>query len=119
MSSEKLLLGLLAGVAAGAFLGVLLAPDKGSATRKKITKKGDEYADAWKEKFNEYMDTISVRIDEIKNEKYVENLKEKFNEFLESISDKVEDIKEDVSDFADPENAKSKESEKGFKTSAG
>lgn len=31
----------------------------------------------------------------------------------------VEDIKEDVSDFADPKNAKSKESEKGFKTSAG
>jgi gas vesicle protein len=110
MKSENLLLGFLAGIAAGALLGVLLAPDKGSATRKKITKKGDEYAGELKEEFNEFLDTISRKIDYIKNEKYAENLKEKFNTFLESISDKVEDIKEDVSDFADPKNAKSKES---------
>ena len=46
MSTGKVLLGVLAGAAAGALLGVLLAPEKGSETRKKITKKGEEYADA-------------------------------------------------------------------------
>ena len=52
MSSGKVLLGLLAGVAAGALLGILFAPDKGAVTRKKITKKSDEYADALREKFD-------------------------------------------------------------------
>jgi gas vesicle protein len=69
MSSGKVLLGLLAGVAAGALLGVLFAPDKGSSTRKKITKKG---------------------------EAYVESITEKFNDLLESLSEKVEAVKEDV-----------------------
>lgn len=117
MSTGKILLGVLAGVAAGALLGVLFAPDKGSVTRKKIVKKGDHYADALKEKFNEYMDTISEKIDD--GEEYADDLKEKFNEFLESITDKAEDIKEDVSDFAEQKHSKSKESKKGFKAAAG
>ena len=49
MSTGKVLLGVLAGVAAGAMLGILFAPDKGSNTRKKISKKGEDYADAVKE----------------------------------------------------------------------
>ena len=119
MGSGKVLLGLLAGVAAGALLGILIAPDKGSVTRKKISKKGDDYADALKEKFNEFMDNISEKIEEVKGADYAEDLKNKFNEFLDNITDKVEDVKEDVSDFADHKHAKSKESKKGFKTAAG
>lgn len=43
MNSGKLVLGLLAGVATGAILGILFAPDKGSATRHKMVAKKDEY----------------------------------------------------------------------------
>jgi gas vesicle protein len=57
--SGKVLLGVLAGVAVGAILGILFAPDKGVKTRKKISKKGEDYAEALKEKFNEFLESIS------------------------------------------------------------
>ncbi len=41
MSSGKVFLGILAGAAAGALAGILFAPEKGSKTRKKIVKKGE------------------------------------------------------------------------------
>ena len=46
-STSNFLLGLLAGAAAGAIVGILFAPDKGSKTRENIKKKlldlSDEY----------------------------------------------------------------------------
>ena len=43
MENGKVLLGVLAGVAVGATLGILFAPDSGTNTRKKIMKKGEDY----------------------------------------------------------------------------
>ena len=68
MSSGKVLLGVLAGVAAGAALGILFAPDKGSATRKTISRKGNEYADELGEKFNGFIDSISKKAENVKQE---------------------------------------------------
>lgn len=68
MSSGKVLLGLLAGVAVGATFGILFAPDKGSATRKKISKKGEDYADGLGEKFNEFMDGVTQKFETVKAE---------------------------------------------------
>ena len=66
MKTGKVVLGLLAGVAAGAILGILFAPDKGSNTRKKIVSKGEDYADGVKEKFNEVIDAINDKYKSVK-----------------------------------------------------
>jgi gas vesicle protein len=83
MSSGKVLLGLLAGVAAGALLGVLFAPDKGSVTRKKILKKGDDYAEGIKDKLDEFLDIINEKVEEVKEE-------------AGKVKSKAETIKKDV-----------------------
>ena len=47
------LIALLAGVAAGTVLGVLIAPDKGEESRKKVKKTAEEYIDKVKEKLSD------------------------------------------------------------------
>lgn len=68
MKRGKVLLGILGGVAAGALLGILLAPDKGTNTRKKIIKKGEGYVDGVKEKFNEMIDDVNSKIESVMQE---------------------------------------------------
>ena len=66
MSSKKVLLGLLAGVAVGTVLGLLFAPAKGTETRKKITKKSKEYIDVLTEKFDEVLEMVNEKIADVK-----------------------------------------------------
>lgn len=68
MNSGKVALGVLAGVAAGAILGILFAPAKGSETRQKIAGKGDDLKDALKDKFDEFMETITEKIEKVKED---------------------------------------------------
>lgn len=68
MSAGKVLLGVLAGVAAGALVGILFAPAKGSRTRRRILKKGEIYADGLKEKFNDLLEDMSDKFDQVKDE---------------------------------------------------
>ena len=85
MSSGKVFFGLLAGVTAGALAGILFAPSKGSRTRRRILLKGENYSDA---------------------------LKDKFDEFVDSINEKGKKVKDEVSDFVERKMAKPKEAEK-------
>jgi gas vesicle protein len=71
MSNSKVLLGFLAGAAAGALAGILLAPDKGSETRRKIAGKADELRESVKNKFNQLGDTLRKTYEHAEDE--VEN----------------------------------------------
>jgi len=73
MNSGKVAISLIVAAAVGAALGVLFAPAKGAALRRKIRRMG---------------------------EKEVDVLKDKYNEFSESMSEKYGKAKETISDFA-------------------
>lgn len=87
MSTGKVILGSLAGLAIGAIAGILLAPDKGSTTRKKIMDKGDDYADELKSKYDEFRDSITEKFESAKKD--IEGLVDKGKA-------KFDDAKEDV-----------------------
>lgn len=53
MNSSKVVVGILGGVAAGALLGVLFAPEKGSKTRRKIVSKSNDFVVDVKDKFDD------------------------------------------------------------------
>jgi gas vesicle protein len=63
MNSSKVVLGILGGVAAGALLGVLFAPDKGSKTRKKIVYKSNGLVDDIKGKFEDLYVDVTDKYD--------------------------------------------------------
>jgi gas vesicle protein len=68
MNTDKILIGILAGFAAGAVVGILFAPDKGSNTRKKITEKGNAVASDLESKYSNLKSEVSKTIDRVKNE---------------------------------------------------
>jgi len=68
MNSGKVVLGMLVGVAIGTTLGILFAPAKGTETRKKISRKGEDAIDEINDKFEELLNSITEKIDSVKKE---------------------------------------------------
>lgn len=71
-SSAKILVALAAGAAIGGVLGILFAPDKGSATREKISDKAKDvsdsikdYVSASKEKLERMRENLETKLDKI------------------------------------------------------
>jgi gas vesicle protein len=82
MDTGKVVLGVLGGIAAGAVLGILFAPNKGSVTRRKIQRKGEDLMDNMKD------------------------IKENFDDFVETMSEKISSLNETVNETAHKTKAK-------------
>ncbi len=68
MNNKNVLLAVLAGVAAGALIGVLVAPNRGGATRKKMLKDGEDYFGGLKEKYGDLLERLNDKLDALKGE---------------------------------------------------
>ncbi len=69
-------------MALGAALGILFAPDKGSSTRSKISKKSGDLTDDLERKFNKFVDKFSKKF---------EKLQDDANDMAEDIKSKAEE----------------------------
>jgi gas vesicle protein len=70
MSNSKVFIGFLVGAVVGGALGILLAPDKGTETRRKILEKGNDIGDSitefggtLKDKFNQVVNGAKGGVD--------------------------------------------------------
>jgi gas vesicle protein len=75
-TSGKILAAVVAGIAAGAVLGILFAPDKGSETRRKLNEQGKKFADDVKDKFSKGKDKFKDLKEDIEK-----TVREKVEEF--------------------------------------
>lgn len=84
MRTDKTIIGILGGVAAGAILGILFAPDKGANTRDKIAKKSCSVTDDLKAKLDTVTNSLSEKYNSLKSkgETFAENAKDR-NQSLE------------------------------------
>lgn len=88
MKASNVVLGVLGGLAAGAVLGVLFAPDKGVNTRKKIAKKSSDLKDNVKSSFNDFLTSVEDQYHSLtsKAEDVAQNIADEGKANLEKIN---------------------------------
>ncbi|MGK6350739.1 YtxH domain-containing protein [Parapedobacter sp. DT-150] len=84
--NAKVVAALLAGLAAGAALGILFAPEKGSETRDKLNDSLKDLGDALKERTAEQLEHLNDF-----KEKVVAALKSKVNKGEQTVEDVLEE----------------------------
>lgn len=80
-------MGVLAGIAAGTLIGVLIAPDKGSETRRKIRQKGDDLVEGVKDGMTSMVDGVASKFDKLRGK-----ARKTMNEALATIDNEHADL---------------------------
>ena len=88
MTSGKALLGVVAGIAAGVALGMIFAPDRGETTRRNISKKGEDLANALNEKMEESNTTMNNK-----------NAKDRTKEEVDAFNKLVTEVNKEVGNY--------------------
>ncbi len=86
-TTEKVIVGVLAGAAAGAILGILFAPNKGSETRRKISKTSSDTVNDVKSKIAHLLDGMADKF---------ESAKEEIASDYGRVKNKIEEFSKDV-----------------------
>ena len=94
MRTSKVILGLVAGVAAGAIIGVLLAPDSGDNTRKKIASKSQGMMDEMKTRFNSLVDSFASLKEEVRDN--LNTMKNKASDGIHKAADNMQKAASDT-----------------------
>lgn len=98
MKKSNVVLGVLAGAAIGALLGILYAPDKGTNTRKKLRRKGEDVVEDLKAKAHELTEkanelTIKASRLMAKVNSSVDHAQVEANDLMETAKKKFSDLK--------------------------
>lgn len=85
--NSKVLIGVLAGLAAGAALGLLFAPEKGSETRDKLSQSLKDLGESIKDRAADEINNLSSLKDKV-----VDSIKSKLRDVEDEYSSEVENI---------------------------
>ncbi|WP_036385740.1 YtxH domain-containing protein [Muricauda sp. MAR_2010_75] len=97
--SSNTILGILAGTAIGATLGILFAPDKGTATRKKLVEQSnslvDDVAQSTTQLKNQVVDTFSSKTSSLEDEveSLVSSASYKADDVISTLEAKLKELK--------------------------
>lgn len=84
-TTSCVLTSIVLGAAAGLIAGILIAPDKGKNTRKKIKDKANDLNGNLKNSYHKYKDELKDGFD-----KYKKELNKKKDEFVDRLSDSID-----------------------------